>query len=156
MDQFLELQQRLMQQMVRPNSDCMKEVFVEVFVRETVYEVHPSLWQSMQRDLMNVVMLYKEKDAELKQEQQRATTATSSTTTPMEACGLASAWQQPHLQLWSCNVVNPGSVWGSMDTGYVLPQQFIDPRHFSHLQQQPFAHTPQLGGISRQQGLQFV
>ena len=39
MDHFLEMQQLLMQQMVRPNSDCMKEVFIDY-----VYEVHPSLW----------------------------------------------------------------------------------------------------------------
>ena len=114
-----------MQQMVCPNSDCMKKVFVD-FVRESVYEVHPSLWQSMQWDLIKTVMLYKEKDVKLNQEQQRAATATSSTTTLMEACGSASVLQQPHKQLWWYTMANPGSVWGSMDTGYVQPQQLIE------------------------------
>ena len=122
-----------MQQMVHSNSDHMKEVFIN-FVRELVYEIHPSFWQSMQWDLMKTVILYKEKDGELKQEQQRAATVTASTTPPMEACGSASAWQQPLQQLWPCNMANLGSVWGPMDIGYVQPQQFNDPRHFSHQQ----------------------
>ena len=41
------MQQRLMQQMVRPNSICIVN-----FARESVYKVHLSLWQSMQRALM--------------------------------------------------------------------------------------------------------
>ena len=55
--------------MARPNSDRMKEVFVD-FVRESVYKFPPSLWRSMQWDVMKTVMLYKEKDRVLKQEQQ--------------------------------------------------------------------------------------
>ena len=51
-----------MQQMVHPNSDRMKEAFID-YVRESVYEVHPSLWESMK-----TAMLYKEKDGELKWE----------------------------------------------------------------------------------------
>ena len=64
-DCFLEMQLRLMQQMVCPNSDHMKEVFID-YVHESVYEVHSSLWASMQQDLMKTAMLYKDKDREMK------------------------------------------------------------------------------------------
>jgi len=42
MDQFMDLQTRLMQQIVRPNKDRMKEAFID-YLKESVYEIHPSL-----------------------------------------------------------------------------------------------------------------
>jgi len=126
MDQFMEMQNRLMQQMVRPNTDRMKEVFVD-YIRESVYEIHPNLWEDMHRDIMKTVLMYKDRDNELKRGQQRTATATA------EPVRSSADWQPPP-HMWPSTVQNPVSVWGSTESAWVN-QQFPQHQQFSQKKQ---------------------
>ena len=141
-DQFMEMQNCLMQKMVRPNTDRMKEVFVD-YIRETVYEIHPNLWEDMHSDVMKTVLMYKDKDNELKRTQQHTATATS------EPVMSSDGWQPPP-HMWPSTVQNPVSVWGSTKSAWVN-QQFPQHQHFSQQQQ-----SQQLSTMSHQQHSQHV
>ncbi|XP_046342453.2 uncharacterized protein LOC124123203 [Haliotis rufescens] len=144
MDQFMEMQNRVMQQMVRPNTDRMKEAFIE-YIRESVYEIHPALWEDMHRDIMKTVLMYKDRESQLKRAQQRARA-----TVPAEPCGSSSAWQPPP-HMWPSTVQNPLSVWGSAERAWVQ-QQFPHDQRLSQHQQQPqqFFQPQQQTSFSRQ------
>ena len=135
MDQFMDMQNRLMQQMRRPNKDRMKEVFID-YIRESVYEIHPTLWEEMHRDIMNTVLMYKDKDNELKMGHKGTATATA------EPFRSIACWQPPP-HMWPSTVQNPGSVWGSTKPAWVN-QQFPQHQQFSQQQQsqqQQQSHT---------------
>ncbi|KAH3717802.1 hypothetical protein DPMN_060598 [Dreissena polymorpha] len=54
--------------MVKPNTDRMKEAFVE-YVRESVYDISPNLWEDMHIDHMKTVLVQKDRDNDLKRGQ---------------------------------------------------------------------------------------
>ncbi|KAH3805698.1 hypothetical protein DPMN_117570 [Dreissena polymorpha] len=115
MDQFMDMQNRLVQHMVRPNTDRMKEAFFE-YVRESVYDISPNLWVDMHRDIMKTVLVYKEKDNDLKRDQQCPPPPTTTTGPARSVCS------QPLPPLWPSTVQNPVSVWGSADPAWVNQQ----------------------------------
>ena len=104
-----------MQHIVRPNTDRMKEAFIE-YIRETAYDIHPTLWEYMHRDIMKAMLMYKERDTELKRGQH-----------PAAPYGSSAGWQPPP-HMWPSTVQNPASVWGLQTEPVVL---LIDarPRH---------------------------
>ena len=126
-------------------------VLILMFIRESVYDIHPTLWKDMQRDIMKTVLMHKDRDSELKRTQKVPATPTA--TAPVEACGSSYGWQPPP-HMWPSTVQNPLSVWGggSMEPGWVQ-QQVPQQQQFSQHQQQPqqFFQPQQQRSFSRQQ-----
>lgn len=128
MEQFIEVQNKLMQQIVRPSTDRMKEAFIE-YIRECLYDMDPTIADDMQREIMRMALAYKDKDAELKSRHHRTPNPMPGPSAPATSSSSA-AWQPPP-HMWPSQVQNPVSVWNSMDSAWVSQQQF------THQQQQP-------------------
>ena len=87
----MDLQTHLMQQIVRPNKDRVKEAFID-YLKESVYEIHPSRCNEMHQDIMKTVLAYTDRDSELKRGQHRTSTV-----------GCSAGWQPPP-QMWPSTV----------------------------------------------------
>ena len=91
---------------------------------QSVYDIHPTLWEDMRRDIMKTVLMYKDRDSEMKWDQQQSSTPTD--TVLVEPCGSSSGWLPlPHM--WLSTVQNPVSVWWSTKPAWVQ-QQFLEHR----------------------------
>ncbi|KAH3859327.1 hypothetical protein DPMN_102045 [Dreissena polymorpha] len=82
----------------------MKEAFVE-YVRGSVYDISPNLWVDMHRDIVKTVLVYKDKDNNLKRGKQCSPPPTATTRPARSVC-----WQPPP-HMWPSTVQNPVSVW---------------------------------------------
>ncbi|KAH3755490.1 hypothetical protein DPMN_190186 [Dreissena polymorpha] len=104
--------------MVRTNTDCMKKAFVE-YVRESVYDISPNLKDDMHKDIIKTVLVYKDRDNDLKRGQQCPPPPPQTTTTGPARSSLC--WQPPP-HIWPSTVQNPVRVWGSTDPAWVNQQ----------------------------------
>ncbi|KAM9333782.1 uncharacterized protein KZ484_018765 [Pholidichthys leucotaenia] len=94
MDQFLEMQKNLVQHVVRPNTDCIKEAFID-YIRESVYDMHLMVQDEMQRDIMKAVLRFNDKDAEMKRRLQHPSDTLPGFSSAPSGSSASASWQPP-------------------------------------------------------------